>query len=93
MKRVRIEHDGRAIDATPCAWDGSDYATNRKQDGAQAFYFVNRYHDHLFLASHGKAPRHHVSLVIDGDHIRTIQDEKKSAAKNATLFGSFLRVD
>ena len=32
---------------TPCSWSATNQTANRDQNAVQAFYFVNRFHDHL----------------------------------------------
>ncbi len=48
---------GTCPDAHMCAWNGgTTWTTNRAQNAVQAFYFANRFHDHLAAAPIGFTP-------------------------------------
>ena len=57
-RRLRRSTSGPTRWARPCdcAWDPTDpgsWDTNREQNGVQAFYLANVYHDHLADSSIG----------------------------------------
>jgi extracellular elastinolytic metalloproteinase len=60
--------------ATPCAWDNavpSTALTNRDQNMVQAFYFANRFHDHLAAAPIGFTAADHGFEVSDPLQLNT----------------------
>ena len=69
----------------PCSWNPDQpfsWRTNRNQNGAQAFYFVNRFHDHLedapigFTEDAGNFQRKNFTRQgEDGDAVNTQTDD------------------
>ena len=81
-----LENPGGACNATHrCSWNfdvASSWTTNRAQNAVQAFYFVNRFRDHLFAAPISFRPAD--GNFDNGDRILVNTDDGASTGPNAS---------
>jgi extracellular elastinolytic metalloproteinase len=74
---------GHCLAAALCSWDpatANSWQTNRKQNGVQAFWFVNAYHDHLASSPIGFTSPHNLQ---DDDPVIVNTDDGAATGPNS----------